>query len=70
MNRFFLWKPGWWVLHIIAFAFMLWLAISHTSEIRIPPVSLRLFYSSLLTGGECDASGLKERPFAFAPPGA
>jgi hypothetical protein len=25
MNRFFLWKPGWWVLHILAIAFMLWL---------------------------------------------
>jgi hypothetical protein len=25
MNRFFLWKPGWWILHILAIAFMLWL---------------------------------------------
>jgi hypothetical protein len=25
MNRFFLWKPGWWALHILAIAFMLWL---------------------------------------------
>lgn len=25
MNRFFLWKPGWWVLHLLAIAFMLWL---------------------------------------------
>lgn len=25
MHRFLLWKPGWWVLHILAFAFMLWL---------------------------------------------
>jgi len=25
MNRFFLWKPGWWILHALAVAFMLWL---------------------------------------------
>ena len=25
MHRFILWKPGWWILHILAIAFMLWL---------------------------------------------
>ncbi len=25
MNRFLLFKPGWWVLHIIAIALMFWL---------------------------------------------
>jgi hypothetical protein len=25
MHRFFLWKPGWWILHILGFAFMFWL---------------------------------------------
>ena len=25
MHRFFLWKPGWWVLHAVAIAFMFWL---------------------------------------------
>jgi hypothetical protein len=25
MNRFFLWKPGWWILHAAAIVFMLWL---------------------------------------------
>jgi hypothetical protein len=25
MNRFFLGKRGWWVLHVLAVAFMFWL---------------------------------------------
>jgi hypothetical protein len=25
MNRFFLWKPGWWILHAAAIAFVFWL---------------------------------------------
>ena len=25
MQRFFLGKPGWWILHVLAAAFMLWL---------------------------------------------
>jgi hypothetical protein len=25
MNRFFLWKPGWWILHVLAIGLMAWL---------------------------------------------
>ncbi len=25
MHRFFLWKPGWWILHALAVLFLLWL---------------------------------------------
>lgn len=25
MYRFFLWKPGWWILHILAVCFVFWL---------------------------------------------
>lgn len=25
MHRFMLFKPGWWILHIIAIAFVFWL---------------------------------------------
>jgi hypothetical protein len=25
MNRFLLWKRGWWALHVLAVAFMFWL---------------------------------------------
>jgi len=25
MHRFFLWKPAWWILHIIAVVFVFWI---------------------------------------------
>ena len=25
MHRFLLWKPGWWVVHVVAILFMFWL---------------------------------------------
>lgn len=25
MHRFLLWKPGWWILHIVALVLMAWM---------------------------------------------
>jgi hypothetical protein len=25
MNKFLLWKPGWWILHVLAITLMFWM---------------------------------------------